>query len=55
MEDRQFFWCVKLFLPETTNSENILVYNTLITTVLRYTPVVLEHHIPYKTLPDGKL
>ena len=33
----------------------LLVYNKLITTTLRYTPVVLEHHIPYKRLPNGKL
>lgn len=31
------------------------VYNKLVTTVLRYTPVVLEHHIPYKTLSNGKM
>jgi nucleolar complex protein 2 len=31
------------------------VYNKLVTTALKYTPVVLEHHIPYKTLPNGKL
>ncbi|KAG6865341.1 hypothetical protein C0991_003378 [Blastosporella zonata] len=30
------------------------VYNKLVTTTLRYTPVVLEHHIPYKTLANGK-
>ncbi|KAJ3500788.1 hypothetical protein NLJ89_g9637 [Agrocybe chaxingu] len=30
------------------------VYNKLITTSLRYTPVVLEHHLPYKTLANGK-
>ncbi|KIK56152.1 hypothetical protein GYMLUDRAFT_47364 [Collybiopsis luxurians FD-317 M1] len=30
------------------------VYNKLITTTLRYTPVVLEHHVPYKNLPNGK-
>ncbi|PCH43014.1 Noc2-domain-containing protein [Wolfiporia cocos MD-104 SS10] len=29
------------------------VYNKLITTALRYTPVVLEYHCPYKTLPNG--
>jgi nucleolar complex protein 2 len=31
------------------------VYNKLVTTALRYTPVVVEHHVPYKTLPDGRL
>ncbi|TFK37615.1 Noc2p family-domain-containing protein [Crucibulum laeve] len=30
------------------------VYNKLVTTALKYTPVVLEHHIPYKTLANGK-
>ncbi|EAU87524.1 hypothetical protein CC1G_11196 [Coprinopsis cinerea okayama7 len=30
------------------------VYNKLVVTSLRYTPVVLEHHVPYKTLPNGK-
>ncbi|RDB19670.1 hypothetical protein Hypma_013319 [Hypsizygus marmoreus] len=31
------------------------VYNKLVTTTLRYTPVVLEYHIPYKTLANGKI
>ncbi|KAK0463081.1 Noc2-domain-containing protein [Desarmillaria tabescens] len=30
------------------------VYNKLIATALRFTPVVLEHHVPYKKLPNGK-
>ncbi|KAL1739666.1 Noc2p family-domain-containing protein, partial [Schizophyllum fasciatum] len=30
------------------------VYNKLVVTTLRYTPVVLNHHIPYKTLANGK-
>ncbi|KAF9556463.1 Noc2-domain-containing protein [Agrocybe pediades] len=30
------------------------VYSKLIETTLRYTPVVLAHHVPYKTLPNGK-
>ncbi|KAF9054271.1 Noc2p family-domain-containing protein [Panaeolus papilionaceus] len=30
------------------------VYNKVVVTSLRYTPVVLEHHIPYKTLASGK-
>ncbi|TDL26990.1 Noc2-domain-containing protein [Rickenella mellea] len=34
--------------------DNASVYDKLITTALRYTPIVLEHHVPYKTLPDGK-
>jgi nucleolar complex protein 2 len=31
------------------------VYNKLVTTALKYTPVVLEHHVPYKNLPNGRL
>ncbi|TBU59905.1 Noc2-domain-containing protein [Dichomitus squalens] len=34
--------------------DNSLVYNKLVTTALRYTPVVLEHHCPSRTLPNGK-
>ncbi|KAI5887664.1 Noc2-domain-containing protein [Schizophyllum commune H4-8] len=30
------------------------VYNKLVVTTLRYTPVVLNHHVPYKTLANGK-
>jgi nucleolar complex protein 2 len=30
------------------------VYNKLVTTAFKFTPVVLAHHIPYKTLPNGK-
>ncbi|KAF9234590.1 Noc2-domain-containing protein [Melanogaster broomeanus] len=30
------------------------MYNKLVTTALKFTPVVLAHHIPYKTLPNGK-
>ncbi|KAI0632864.1 Noc2-domain-containing protein [Trametes polyzona] len=30
------------------------VYNKLVTTALRYTPVVLQHHCPYRTLQNGK-
>ncbi|KAF8797686.1 Noc2-domain-containing protein [Phlegmacium glaucopus] len=30
------------------------VYNKLVVTALKYTPVVLEHHVPYKTLHNGK-
>ncbi|ETW79731.1 hypothetical protein HETIRDRAFT_322642 [Heterobasidion irregulare TC 32-1] len=31
------------------------VYNKLVTTALRYTPIVLAHHVPYKMLPSGKI
>ncbi|KAK2465541.1 hypothetical protein APHAL10511_002433 [Amanita phalloides] len=34
--------------------DNSAVYNKLITTSLRYSPIVLEHHVPYKKLPNGK-
>lgn len=34
---------------------NPKVYNKLVVTALRYTPVVLHHHIPYKTLHSGKI
>ncbi|KAI6003247.1 Noc2p family-domain-containing protein [Pisolithus orientalis] len=30
------------------------MYRKLITTTLRFTPIVLEHHLPYKILPSGK-
>lgn len=33
----------------------ISVFNKVVTTALKYTPVVLDHHIPYKELPDGRL
>ncbi|KAG1744451.1 Noc2-domain-containing protein [Suillus lakei] len=34
--------------------DNAAVYTKLVTTSLRYTPIVLAHHLPYKTLPNGK-
>ncbi|KAF7297154.1 Noc2-domain-containing protein [Mycena indigotica] len=34
--------------------ESSAVYNKLITTAFKYTPVILEHHAPTKTLPNGK-
>ena len=34
---------------------SLQVYNKLVVTALKYTPVVLEHHVSYKTLPNGKL
>ncbi|KAJ3786436.1 Noc2-domain-containing protein [Lentinula aff. detonsa] len=36
------------------NIDNSSVYTKLMSTALRYTPIVLEHHIPYKKLPEGK-
>ncbi|KAF8183797.1 Noc2p family-domain-containing protein [Mycena galopus ATCC 62051] len=34
--------------------DNSSVYSKLITTALKYTPVILEHHAPSKSLPNGK-
>ncbi|KAI6046626.1 Noc2-domain-containing protein [Pisolithus marmoratus] len=34
--------------------DNSTMYRKLITTTLRFTPIVLEHHLPYKTLSNGK-
>ncbi|KAL5498263.1 NOC2 [Sanghuangporus vaninii] len=34
--------------------DNPAVYEKLITTALRYTPIVLDHHVPYKKLPNGR-
>jgi nucleolar complex protein 2 len=31
------------------------VFNKLVVTALKFTPVVVTHHFPYKTLPSGKL
>jgi nucleolar complex protein 2 len=35
--------------------DNSLVYDKLVVTALRYTPVVLEHHAPCKKLPSGRI
>ncbi|PFH45739.1 hypothetical protein AMATHDRAFT_71159 [Amanita thiersii Skay4041] len=43
-EDQKLAWSI----------DNSAVYNKLVTTSLRYTPIVLEHHVPYKKLPNGK-
>ncbi|KAG0700504.1 Noc2-domain-containing protein [Suillus ampliporus] len=34
--------------------DNATVYAKLVTTSLRYTPIVLAYHVPYKTLSNGK-
>lgn len=31
------------------------VYQQVLTTAFRFTPVVLEHHVPCKILPDGRV
>ncbi|CAE6529506.1 unnamed protein product [Rhizoctonia solani] len=35
--------------------DNAAVFNKLVTTTLKYTPIIAAHHAPYKTLPGGKL
>jgi nucleolar complex protein 2 len=40
---------------QRTTTDRFPVYSKLITTALKYTPVILEHHAPYKSLPNGKL
>jgi hypothetical protein len=39
----------------TNWTHNLPVFNKVVITTLRYTPVVLEHHMPYKQLPNDKL
>ncbi|KAF9649558.1 Noc2-domain-containing protein [Thelephora ganbajun] len=34
--------------------ENSSIYNKLVTTTLKYTPIVLQHHVPYKEMANGK-
>ncbi|KAK0566380.1 Nucleolar Complex 2 protein [Tilletia horrida] len=34
--------------------DNATMFNKVIMTTLRFTPVVLQHHLPYKSLPNGK-
>ncbi|TFK47222.1 Noc2-domain-containing protein [Heliocybe sulcata] len=41
-------------VPVAWSIDSASVYNKLVTTALRYTPVVLQHHIPYKELPNGR-
>ncbi|KIY48506.1 Noc2-domain-containing protein [Fistulina hepatica ATCC 64428] len=43
-DDRNSIWSI----------ESSSVYDKLVSTTLTYTPMVLQHHIPYKSLPDGK-
>lgn len=31
------------------------VYQSLVTVTMRFTPVVLQHHLPAKKMPNGKL
>ena len=30
------------------------VFDKVVTTALKYTPMVLDHHIPYRALNDGR-
>ena len=32
-----------------------LVFNKIVITALKFTPVVVAHHLPYRTLPNGKM
>ncbi|KAG8687420.1 Nucleolar Complex 2 protein [Ceratobasidium sp. 395] len=34
--------------------DSAVVFNKLVTTALKYTPIIAAHHMPYKTLPSGK-
>ncbi|KAG8743763.1 Nucleolar Complex 2 protein [Ceratobasidium sp. 414] len=34
--------------------DSAIVFNKLVTTALKYTPTIAAHHMPYKTLPNGK-
>ncbi|KAH9982008.1 Noc2-domain-containing protein [Russula compacta] len=43
-EDKELAWTI----------DSPKVYDKLVRTAFRYTPVVLEHHVPYKTLPNGR-
>lgn len=45
----KFTQCFRRIVTDTYS-----VYNKLVVTTLRYTPVVLNHHVPYKTLANGK-
>lgn len=38
-----------------THTHFVIVFNKLVVTALKYTPIVLEHHVPFKTLSNGKL
>jgi nucleolar complex protein 2 len=31
------------------------IFNKLVVTALKFTPVVVAHHLPYKTFPTGRL
>ncbi|KAG8810553.1 Nucleolar Complex 2 protein, partial [Serendipita sp. 399] len=33
---------------------NSTVFDKVVTTALKYTPIVLDHHIPYRKLPNGR-
>lgn len=35
--------------------EDLAVYQQVLITAFRFTPVVLEHHVPCKILPDGRV
>ena len=31
------------------------VYEQVLTTTFKFTPIVLDHHVPCKVLPDGRM
>ena len=43
------------FLTKYLSPHCLAVYNNLVTTALRYTPLVSNHHCPVKELHNGKL
>lgn len=44
----------ELFCPSLHN-ELTAVFNKIVITALKFTPVVVAHHIPYRTGPTGKM
>lgn len=45
----------KSFISKMGISLIYVVFNKLVVTALKFTPVVLAHHIPYKTQRDGRM
>ena len=57
MAHRQCCWSVlsQSSYPSHINLQFYAVFNKLVTTALKYTPIIAAHHMPYKTLANGKL
>jgi hypothetical protein len=34
---------------------DLAVFNKIVITALKFTPVVVSHHLPYKVMPTGKV